>query len=418
MKNKIYSFFVLFIVVFFALNYFPKKTHAKGMNRIQESDDVVVISNPKTPELKMRIVFKEELSIGEVEGDENYMYGRSIGFNTDNEGNFYVADFDNHRILKYDPEGRYILTIGRKGQGPGEFQSLSLPRFDKDNNLYIADSLNRRISFFDKDGNYLRQIRMQERYFTPFINSQGFFITNKWDMNQEGNVQRQTSTYGLFNDKFNLLIELYKDEIEIPMPAGTDESAIVEYLARTWSRTAFRPAVRFILADNDFIYLGRPDKYEIKVYSPEGKLVKQITRDYVSIPVSDKDKDDFFERISESLSSIPLFTEDLKKKAFQKIKFPKYKPAYQSFTLMENGWLVVIVDSVEDEYMLLDIFDQDGKYIAHFKTPVPAEGMFSVLLFFRNGKAYCVATEDDYRYAKRYNYEIQENRDNKWIRKK
>jgi len=49
---------------------------------------------------------------------------------------------------------------------------------------------------------------------------------------------------------------------------------------------------------------------------------------------------------------------------------------------------------------------------------VPAEGMFSVLLFFRNGKAYCVATEDDYRYAKRYNYEIQEDRDNKWIRKK
>ncbi len=237
-------------------------------------------------------------------------------------------------------------------------------------------------------------------------------------MNQEGNVQRQTSTYGLFNDKFNLLVELYKDEIEIPMPAGTEESAIVEYLAKVWSRTAFRPAVRFILADNDFIYLGRPDKYEIKVYSPEGKLVKQITRDYVSIPVSDKDKDDFFERISESLSSIPLFTEDLKKKAFQKIKFPKYKPAYQSFTLMENGWLVVIVDSVEDEYTLLDIFDQDGKYIAHFKTPVPAEGMFSVLLFFRNGKAYCVATEDDYRYAKRYNYEIQEYRDYKWIRKK
>ncbi len=141
------------------------------MNRIQESDDVVVVSNPKTPELKMRIVFKEELSIGEVEGDENYMFGGSIGFNTDNEGNFYVADFDNHRILKYDPEGRHILTIGRKGQGPGEFQSLSVPRFDKDNNLYISDSLNRRISFFDKDGNYLRQIRMQERYFNPFINS-------------------------------------------------------------------------------------------------------------------------------------------------------------------------------------------------------------------------------------------------------
>jgi len=418
MKNKIYSFLVLFIVVFFTLNYFPKEALAEDMNRIQKSDNVVVVSNPKTPELKMRIVFKEELSIGEVEGDENYMFGRSIGFNTDNEGNFYVADFDNHRIFKYDPEGKYLLTIGREGQGPGEFQSLSVPRFDKDNNLYIADSLNRRISFFNKDGNYLRQIRMQERYFNPFINSQGYFITNKWELNQEGNVQRQTSTYGLFNNKFNLLVELYKDEFEMPMPTGRDESAIAEYLAKTWSRTAFRPAVRYILADNDFIYLGWPDKYEINVYSPEGKLVKQITRDYVSIPVSDKDKDDFFERISESLSSIPLFTENLKKKAFQKIKFPKYKPAYQNFTLMENGWLAVTVDSVEDEYTLFDIFDQEGRYIAHFKTPMPAEGAFSAFLFFKNGKAYAVATESGYRFVKRYNFEIQEYKDNKWVRKK
>jgi|GEM_PF-4196126 len=54
MKNKIYSFLVLFIVVFFTLNYFPKEALAEDMNRIQKSDNVVVVSNPKTPELKMR----------------------------------------------------------------------------------------------------------------------------------------------------------------------------------------------------------------------------------------------------------------------------------------------------------------------------------------------------------------------------
>ena len=98
------------------------------------------------------------------------------------------------------------------------------------------------------------------------------------------------------------------------------------------------------------------------------------------------------------------------------MKFPKFKPAYQSFTLMDNGWLAVIVESVEGEYILLDIFDQDGKYIAHFKTPVFDEGMFSSLLFFNNDKAYCVSTEDDYKFAKRYGYEIQEYQKNKWIK--
>ena len=85
---------------------------------------------------------------------------------------------------------------------------------------------------------------------------------------------------------------------------------------------------------------------------------------------------------------------------------------------MENGWLAVTVDSVEDEYTLFDIFDQEGRYIAHFKTPMPAEGVFSAFLFFKNGKAYAVATESGYRFVKRYNFEIQEYKDNKWVRKK
>lgn len=82
----------------------------------------------------------------------------SIVFSTDEEGNFYVTDYDNHRILKYDPEGKHLLTFGREGQGPGEFRTLSVPRFDKDKNLYISDALERRMSFFDKNGNYLKQL--------------------------------------------------------------------------------------------------------------------------------------------------------------------------------------------------------------------------------------------------------------------
>lgn len=407
MKKNL-SFLIFFFAIFLGWNGLSHRIHAYGAGINQESGEVVVVSNPKTPGTKMRIDFKEELSIGEVERDENYMFGSSINFNTDYEGNFYVMDYDTRRILKYDPEGKYLLAFGRKGQGPGEFQGISVPRFDKENNLYVSDTISRRISFFDRDGNYLQQITAKERYSNPFINSRGCIVANKNEMNQEGNVQRQTSTYGLFDDKFELLAELYKDEFELEMPTGRDESAIVDYLAKAYSRLAFRSGVRFMLADDDLIYLGRPEKYEINVYSPEGKLVKRITRVYDPIRVSDKDKEEFFERLGESVSSSPLFTEDMMKKVSKKIKFPKFKPAYQSFTLMDNGWLAVIVDAVKGEYTLFDIFDRDGKYIAQFKAPVPAEGLFSSYLFFKNSKAYCVTTEDDYRFVKRYSYEIRE----------
>jgi len=416
MKYKLRFPTISIILIFLAIHYFPDRPLAAEINTIQEFEDIVVVANPKTPELKLRIVFTEELSIGEVEGDENYMFGQNIVFNTDDEGNFYVSDSDAHRIQKYNPDGKYLLTFGREGQGPGEFGSLSFVGFDKDNNIYINDAGNNRISFFDKEGKYLRQIRMTERYPITIINSKGIIIANKFVASEEGNVQKITYLYGLFDNEFNLIAELFKDEIEMPLPTGLDASSMGEYIAKVFSIGAFRPQVITTLADNDFIYLGYSDKYEINVYSPEGKLVKKINRDYDPIPVRKKDKESFVKIASENLPA--LFTEDIREKAFQNIKYPKYKPAYQGLVLMENGWLAVIVDSVEDEYTLLDLFDQEGKYIAHFKTPVPAEGMLAGFLFFKNGKAYSVVTEDDYKFVKRYSIEIQEYTDGNWIIKK
>lgn len=415
MKNKILSTFVSLILFIFAFNFVPEETFSKAKNPVHESD-VIVVSNPKDPiyknGLKMRIVFEEDLSIGEVEGDENYMFGGNIFFNTDEDGNFYVTDFDNKRIQKYDPEGKYLHTLGRAGQGPGEFQSLSVPRFDKENNLYVTDGINRRISFFNRKGDFLRQIPLKERYDNLYINSKGFFVANKWTLTQEGGASRQTSLYGLFDDKFNAVAELFKDEFKSPMLSGFDESSIVNFYAGLLSMTAFKPYVRYTLSSDDYIYFGYPEKYEINIYSPEGKLAKKIIRDFDPFPVKEKDKKSFVEFAEEGLSS-PVLSEEIKKKAFAKIKYPKYKPAYQSFTLMENGWLAVIVDSVEKEYTLFDIFDQEGKYIANFKTSTPAERMFSEFLFFKNGKAYAVVTENDYKFVKRYKFKTQEYKDKK-----
>lgn len=421
MKNKIYSFLVFFIGIFIALNYFSKEIFAEEKVKIQKSDDVVVVTNPKTPELKMRIVFKEEFSIGLIEGDENYMFSGTICFNTDGDGNFYVSDEGTLRIQKYSPEGKYLLTIGRKGLGPGEFRSLPVVRFDKDDNLYICDVTSRRISFFSKEGEFLKQIKMPGAYENLYINSKGLMVANKYEQVPTDDALTMFFTFELFNEEFTPLAELHKIKREMAVP-GRDLSSRAQIMANMINLFVYQPQEFLTLARNDFIYFGHPDKYEINIFSPEGRLVKKITRDYEPVPVSKKDIKNFEEEISqeEELNRAP---EDFMKKLFQLIKYPKYKPAYQSFTLtdgfnqsftlMENGWLALIVDSVKGEYTIFDLFDQEGRYIANFKTTIPVEG-----LFFKNGKAYAVATENDFKFAKRYNFEIQEYKDNKWARKK
>jgi len=380
---------------------------AQEKYKIEQIGGVEVISNPKLPiykdSFKIRIVFKEELSIGQVEGDENYMFGAGISFTTDEDGYFYVTDFSNSRIIKYSPNGEYILSFGRKGQGPGEFQNMSVPRFDKEGFLYVTDSNNRRISFFNKDGEFIRQIPLSERFIDLYINSDGNYAAKKWIMAQEENSRKQISVFGLFDSELEIMEEIYTDEMETPPLSGTDEASIVLYLANAYSNLVFKPQGWLVLDENDLTYFGYPDNYEINIYSQQGKLQKIIKRDYEPFRINKNDKESYLKYMGDELFSQGTIPQGTLKKALEKIKFPQYKPAFQTFILMENGWLFVIIDSIPNEYALIDLFDQEGKYIAQFETAIPTNR-----IFFKNGKAYAVAVENDYQFVKRYRYEIQE----------
>ena len=65
---------------------------------------------------------EEELSIGEAEGEEEYMFSRINDIDVDDEGNVYVAEGAFAHIRVFDENGEYLRVMGRKGQGPGEMQ--------------------------------------------------------------------------------------------------------------------------------------------------------------------------------------------------------------------------------------------------------------------------------------------------------
>ncbi len=61
------------------------------------------------------------------------------------------------QVLKFDKDGNFIKTWGKKGKGPGEFDIPHSLVFDAKGLLYIADRSNQRIQVFDADGNYIRE---------------------------------------------------------------------------------------------------------------------------------------------------------------------------------------------------------------------------------------------------------------------
>lgn len=62
------------------------------------------------------------------------------------DGLLAIPNGRGHRILIYSPEGALVREVGRKGQGPGEFNVLSTIVFDDADNLLAFDADGRRLS--------------------------------------------------------------------------------------------------------------------------------------------------------------------------------------------------------------------------------------------------------------------------------
>ncbi len=76
-------------------------------------------------------------------------------------GDIFIADGhggnDNERIMKFSKDGKFIKSWGKKGSGPGEFDTPHSMAMDSRGRLFVADRGNNRIQIFDQDGKFLDQ---------------------------------------------------------------------------------------------------------------------------------------------------------------------------------------------------------------------------------------------------------------------
>ena len=71
-------------------------------------------------------------------------------------GDFFVTDgYGNSRIVKFDARAKFILEWGRRGTAPGEFHTPHVITFGTDGRLYMTDRENDRVQAFDQKGRLL-----------------------------------------------------------------------------------------------------------------------------------------------------------------------------------------------------------------------------------------------------------------------
>jgi DNA-binding beta-propeller fold protein YncE len=127
---------------------------------VDEGTNMVIKFNPegrvvmvlgRRPEAVEGVV---ETPQGDPPSDEPYLFARPTDVGWDPQGNIFVTDgYINHRLVKYDRNGRFVRKVGShlRGAEPYQFNTPHGLAVDAQGNVYVADRGNQRIQVFDNN---------------------------------------------------------------------------------------------------------------------------------------------------------------------------------------------------------------------------------------------------------------------------
>ncbi len=354
-------FFLTLVISFLIGLTACNQQKSEWAGKIEEIDGVTVVKNPKEPIYQEEVlIIEEELSIGDSEENEDYMFSDISHITVDSDGRIYILDRRESHVKLFDPNGKHIRTIGRKGQGPGEFNNPIFIYYPRDELLVMESD---RLSFFSPEGKLLRVIPTKTEFLSRArCDSQGNIITTSSVFDPE-------NPYYVLK-KFNSEISLIKEIIRVPMQR------------RPGIINPFSPNLYMTVDAEDNIIFAYSKDYEVMVFNPDGDLIKKIIREYDPVEITD-------EEIEEATRGAPPRI---------KFEFPKSHPAYQRFVHDEMGRLYVQSNEKGEGLNVYyhDVFNREGQYIVR----VPLR-QYPVI--FQNGKLYSLEEgEDGYQYVKRY----------------
>lgn len=346
-KNKFILAGVLIFLVIISLACQKQKSGWQG--KIEEENGIKVVRNPAEPYYgELTIELEEDLAIGS-ETDENYMFYQAGSIAADNQGNIYVVDSGNQRIQKYDKNGNYLQTIGRKGQGPGEFERPFDIVLDEKGCIYVSEG--RKMHVFDPKGNSIKDTLLSN------------FIMG-YSIDPEGNIIAYGFVLAERAQNFGVLLinpegKITKTVAEYPGMSMVSRKGTTFSFSHTYmSQLSFSPIEKKGVA---FGY-GLEYKLIVTDFSAEATLI--IKKDEPSQSVSHREKDkiitDFLESTAEDGREWPRDVVE------EGANFPDHRPFFTGMVSDDIGRLYVrrlksvLDESKEAEF---DIFGPEGFYL-------------------------------------------------------
>jgi hypothetical protein len=342
----------------------PAGGGAEWAGRVDTLNGVVVVSNPATPTASGPRAWRleENLRIGVVEGDPDYMFSRIAALEIDGAGRIYVLDEQARRLSIYDATGAFVTAFGREGEGPGEFE---YPRrlFWRGGTLTVFDWRLRRFSYFDRAGELLGDERLdiEGSLGTMVFRPDGRLWMQRgptWWMP----MRPETDGVGW------LLVIDPRDESEDTILRWKSESSLPLRTERflTMLPKRFAPSLKWAASTDGTVYVARGSSYEIEVYSPAGELVREFGREFTRHSPSPGERDSAMAWLEGRIERMPQMESRMRRD--YEIADPK--AATGELIVSDDGYAWVRVYGVDDRVeKQLDIFDPTGRYVATLSVP-------------------------------------------------
>ena len=227
--------------------------------------------------------FEEVYRVGSALGEAWEEFGTigRVGF--DDAGNLYLFDRLAARVVIVGPDGDFVREFGRRGEGPGEFQSAMDMVVMHDGRVVVADMGHRAYHLFDPGGNLERMVRMgglaQVREMYP-------------EAGGESVVRGAKMLGAVFQSVLRDSIWVFPDTRTIERIFLTGDEAAVETAAEVWGPAWTKPAARpFGGGPQQVIVRGDRRGFEPEVYAgvlPEGRIAFSDSSAY-AIKLAERD---------------------------------------------------------------------------------------------------------------------------------
>ena len=312
----------------------------------------------------------EEVTIGVAEGEEPYMLVGPVDVKADAQGWIYIMDWRDVGLRVYDEEGKYIRTIGRKGQGPAEFDSPTFFDLSDDGRIFLMDGRNQRITIMDMEGNPLKDFKVQGFHSNMVCDDQNRLYVQSQKTLKEAVVSDDLQEIPLLTSIFRVDPETgekfklgdFEGDKNMMRRTSTGGMMSVSSSYLTWR---IHPSGK--------LFLGLSESFQFSVYSETGELEFRFGREYTPVP-------------------------NPKARTWASKYFAAFDVRRPRFDEEGNLWLEIITPE-EFEGILYDVFTSEGIYLKQVVVP-------HRIYFFKNGKVYSlIRTEDEFLQVKRSHLE-------------